>query len=103
MKSKTKIEARTDEIEAPEAIDEWDWLGYAIGRLGGPRKAAVAIGAPYTAIYEWLEFGLAQAKFIHVVKISELANVPLQFLVRRMGPPANEHLDPKERKASAAR
>ena len=84
---KREIDARVEEQKAPEQIGEWDWLAFAIGKLGGPRKAAVAIGVPYTAIYEWLENGLATAKFLHVSKLSKLADVPLQYLSRRLGPP----------------
>ena len=71
---------------AEPLIGEWDWLGYAIGKLGGPTEAAAKLGITRQTIYTYLGEGLADAPFRDVISISNLADVPMQFLARRMGP-----------------
>lgn len=64
----------------------WDWLAYAVEKLGGPTKAAQAIGISRNTLYSYLAEGLGSAPFRRVVLISELADVPLEYLRRRLGP-----------------
>ncbi len=71
---------------SPSVKGSWDWLGYAVEKLGGPGKAAAQIGISRQTLYTWLEEGLGSAPFRKVVKISELADVPLDYLQRRLGP-----------------
>lgn len=75
------IRAGSQEIEG-----RWDWLGFAVQRLGGIAKAAAAIGVSRQAIYTWLEEGLARVEFRNVARLSEAADVPMVYLMRRMGP-----------------
>ena len=79
---------------------DWDWLGYAIEKLGGPSKAAGQIGVSRQTIYVWLETGLAVSPFGKVVRIAQLADVPLEYLSRRMGPPEDIALALSETPAS---
>lgn len=67
-------------------IGDWDWLGYAVEKMGGPSKAASKIGISRQTLYTWLEEGLGSAPFRKIVAISEVADVPLDYLKRRLGP-----------------
>ena len=63
-----------------------DWLALAVRKLGGPDKAVHQIGISRGTLDRWLEDGLALAPFGKVARISELANMPLERLKRRLGP-----------------
>lgn len=65
---------------------EWDWLGYAIHKLGGPGKAAVRLGISRQTLYTYLGEGLGSAQFRTIIKLSQLASVPYEYLAKREGP-----------------
>jgi hypothetical protein len=62
-----------------------DWLAFAVGKLGGPKQAGDKLGVTRQTIYTWLADGLASVPFGMVIKISKLADVPLDYLSRRVG------------------
>ena len=64
----------------------FDWLAIAIGNLGGPAAAARALGVSRQTVYGWVDDGLAKASFEKVVMLSVKADVPLEYLAKRLGP-----------------
>jgi len=62
-----------------------DWLAFAVGKLGGPAQAGEQLGVTRQTIYTWLADGLAPVPFGMVIKISMLADVPLDYLSKRVG------------------
>jgi hypothetical protein len=75
---------------------EWDWLGYAVHKLGGPAKAATTIGVSLRTLHTYLGEGLSGAPFREIILISKLADVPIDYLARRMGPPEEHHFARKK-------
>lgn len=72
-----------------------DWLAYAIGTIGlgldtqtNIARAAQVLGVGENTIYTWLEKGLvgANAKTSHVLRLSELSGVSMDWLARRPSP-----------------
>ena len=65
-------------------LERLDWLAVAIHNVGGISKAAKQLGVSQMLLCSWLENGLSRVKFESVVKLSELGDVPLEFLARRL-------------------
>jgi hypothetical protein len=78
-----------DTLKRDDFLPEWgdiDWLGVAIGRLGGPGRAATKLGISRQQVYRWLEAGLGQVSFAKIVLLSELSRIPLYVLAERLEP-----------------
>jgi hypothetical protein len=71
----------------PLPHQEWDWLAYAVRAAGGPSRsigvAAKKLGVTRSTIYEWIAEGAGKASVEKILLLSELSNVPVNFLVRR--------------------
>lgn len=63
-----------------------DWLAVAIGNMGGIGQAARKMGVSRQTIYNWLEQGLGTIEFEKVVRLAKQADVPLDYIARRLGP-----------------
>lgn len=68
------------------AMKNWDWLAVAIGRLGGPSRAAEALNVSRQSVYTWLERGLGKVTFDKIYELHKKSDVPLEYLGRRLGP-----------------
>jgi hypothetical protein len=85
------IASEVRRMEAAGRVDEArmkriDWLAVAIGNLGGPGPATRVLGLSRQTVYTWLNEGLGKTAFEHVVALSNAADVPLEYLARRLGP-----------------
>jgi hypothetical protein len=77
----------------------YDWLGFAIGELGGPELAANRLKVDRKTIYNWLEKGLGPVSFEQVLALSDASEIPLEAFRKRLGPypygaPPDERQDP---------
>lgn len=80
------------ELEGREAIGKLseaklrriDWLAVAVGNLGGIGPASRVLGFSRQTIYTWLEEGLGGVSFDKVTKLSQMGDVPLEYLSRRL-------------------
>jgi hypothetical protein len=61
-------------------------LAVAIGNLRGITPAAKALKVSQKTIYAWLDEGLAGVPFSKVIEISEVGDVPLDYLAKRLAP-----------------
>lgn len=77
------VAGRGDEGDRMKRVD---WLAFAIGRLGGPTRAAEKLGVSEQTVYTWLGKGLHKVQFSKMVALSKAAHVPLEYLGERMGP-----------------
>jgi len=81
----------------PVLVQRIDWLAVAIGNLRGITPAAKALKVSQKTIYAWLDEGLAGLPFAKVIEISEVGDVPLSYLAKRLGPwKGGPPTDPKE-------
>jgi hypothetical protein len=70
----------------PVLVERVDWLAVAIGNQRSIPQAARNLGVSPKVIYGWLDKGLASVPFGMVSKLSEVGDVPLEYLKRRTGP-----------------
>jgi hypothetical protein len=75
---------------------EFDWLAYALGKIGDHGKsragenllqaAARELGVTRQRIISWLEKGIGHLTFSQVADLADRAGVPVDMLKSRCGP-----------------
>jgi hypothetical protein len=75
-----------DHVRQEANVQKIDWLAAAVACMGGISVAAKRLKVSRATIYHWLDEGLARATLGTVVAISRQGNIPIEYLIRRMGP-----------------
>jgi hypothetical protein len=74
-----------DRVQQEANVQKIDWLAAAMAYMGGISVAAKKLKVSRGTIYNWLDEGLARTSLGTVFAISRQSNIPIEYLIRRMG------------------